>query len=117
MTDRTIIFGENGKCSTRGIRQVSEAGFMAWQRDDDTLTYVLDYSNWLGSDTISSVTREYSGTTGSGTSNTTTTATQKLNSDGYLDIKITTAAGMIKQDRIRIKQRSEDGDTLDTMYP
>lgn len=90
---------------------------MAWQRDDDTLTYVLDYSNWLGTDTISSVTRETSGTAATGTSNTTTTATQKLNSDGYMDIKITTAAGMVRQDRICIKQRSEDTDNRDAMYP
>lgn len=117
MADRTIIFAENGRCSTRGIRQQSEARFLAWQRDDDNLTYLWDFANWLGSETISSVAREGSGVTAAGTSNSTTTMTQRLTGQGYMDFKIVTSGSQTKQFRLVIAPRSEDTDDLTDVYP
>lgn len=90
---------------------------MAYQRDDDVLTYVFDFANWLGSETISSVTREGSGVTAAGTSNTTTTMTQRLNGQGYMDFKIVTSGTQTKQFRVVIAPRSEDTDDLTDRYP
>ena len=103
-----MIFAENGRASTRGIKQISDAEFLAFQRDAETYDYTLDYANWLGSDTISSVTWAASGTTVSGTSSTTTQALQSLHGQGYVDVEITTAAGRIKQDRICVRPREPD---------
>ena len=117
MVDRVIIFGENNRASTRGIRQTSEARFEAYHRDDDILPYVVDFAAWLGSDTIASVVRERSGTVVTATSNTTTTMTQSLKDVGYVDLKIVTAAAKTKQIRLVIRQRSEDTDAVNDMYP
>lgn len=117
MTDRTIIFAEGGRASCRGVTQTSEAKFLAWQRDDDDLTYVWNFANWLGSETISSVTREGSGVTAAGTSNTTTTMTQRLTGQGYMDFKIVTSGTQTKQFRLIIAPRSEDTDELTDRYP
>jgi hypothetical protein len=81
------------------------------------LPYVFDFAAWLGSDTIASVVRETSGTAVTGASNTTTTMTQSLNGDGYVDCKIVTAAGSTKQFRVVVRQRSEDSDAVNDMYP
>lgn len=109
MVDRIALIAENGRASTRGIRQLGEAEFQAYQRDDDILDYTLDYSAWLGTDTITGTpTREASGTVVTGTSNTTTQVVQKLQGSGYLDIKIVTTAGRTKQDRICIEPRGAD---------
>lgn len=101
----------------RGVCQISEAKFQAFQRNDETLTYVFDFSNWLGSETISSVTRSGSGTSAAGTSNTTTTMTQRLQGHGYMDFKITTSGSQVKQFRLLISPRSEDTDVLVDRYP
>ncbi len=87
---------------------MSEARFLDHQRDDDALTYTIDYANWLGSDTIASVTRETDGTDVVSGSNTTTTTTQLLSGPGHVDIMITTAANSVKTLRISIERRSED---------
>lgn len=108
MADRTIILAENGRASYRGVTREGEALWSNYQREDDDLTYVLDYSNWLGSETISSVTRTNSGTAVAGTSNTTTTVTQRLSGAGYVDIAITTSGSQVKVDRICIYDRGEN---------
>lgn len=108
MVDRVIIVAENDRASYRGIKRTGEASWLAYQRQNDDQSYVLDYSNFLGSDTISSVTRTSFGTTVAGTSNTTTTATQSLSGYGYVDIQITTAAGRDRVDRICIEPHGED---------
>ena len=102
MTDRTILIAENGRATSRGVRIDGPNRFVAYHRDADDLIYVLDYAAWLGSGTITSVSRGASGTVVAGTSNTTTTVTQRLKGRGYVDIAITTAAGMTRQDRIVI---------------
>lgn len=118
MTDRQIILAENGRASTRGpIRQISEALFETYHRDDDVLTYTVDFTGWLGSETISSVARETSGVTAAGTSNTTTAMSQRLSGQGWIDFKIVTSGTQTKQIRLVIRQRSEDTDDPATMYP
>ena len=108
MTDRTIILAENGRASYRGLTREGEALWTAYQREDDDLKYVIDYSNWLGSETISTVTRTPYATTVAGTSNTTTTSTQRFKGTGYVDIKITTSGSQVREDRILIRDRSEN---------
>jgi hypothetical protein len=108
LTDRRIIIAENNRASFRGVAREGDALWVAYQREDDSLTYVLDYSNWLGSETISSVTRVSSGTTVAGTANTTTTVTQRLKGAGYVDVEITTSGSQVKTDRIEIRDRSEN---------
>lgn len=108
MTDRTIILAENGRASYRGLTREGEALWANYQRETDDLTYVIDYSNWLGSDTISSMTRTAYGTTVAGTSNTTTTSTQRLKGSGFVDIKATLTSGQVRTDRIVIRDRSEN---------
>jgi hypothetical protein len=75
---------------------------------DEVLPYVLDYATWLGSDTLSAITRTSSGLTVSSMSNTTTTATQSLSGNGYVDIKITTTAGRVKIDRLAVIETGEE---------
>ena len=108
MTDRTIILAENGRASYRGVSREGEALWSAYQREDDDLSYVIDYSNWLGTETISSVARTAYATTIAGTANTTTTSTQRLKGTGYVDIKVTTSGSQVRQDRIVIRDRSEN---------
>ena len=108
MTDRTIIIAENGRASYRGLQREGEALWSAYQREDDDLSYVIDYSNWLGSETISSVARTEYGTTVAGTSNTTTTSTQRLKGSGFVDIEITTSGSQVRTDRIIIRDRAEN---------
>lgn len=108
MVDRSIIIAENGRSSYRGLTREGEACWSAYQREDDDLSYVIDYSNWLGSETIASVARSPYGTTVAGTSNTTTTSTQRLKGSGFVDIKITTSGSQVRVDRIIIRDRSEN---------
>lgn len=108
MTDRTIILGENGRASYRGVKQLGDQSWLAYQRTNDDWSYVIDYAGWLGSDTIASVTRSAFGTAYASTSNTTTTTTQALSGHGYVDIQITTAAGRDRVDRICIEPHAED---------
>jgi len=105
MADRTILLAENGRYSLRGIKAVSPQEFMAYQEDNDALTYTLDYSNYLGSDTISSVARQSSGVTVTNTSNTTTQVIQRLKGFGYIDITTTFAGGDVNKLRITIRER------------
>lgn len=102
MTDRTIVFAENGRAVSRGIDQRSPTHFLATQYDEDIEDYVADFSSWLGTDTIASVTRTPSGPSVTSTSNTTTTVTQSLQGFGCVLIGITTAAGRVKNFTIEV---------------
>ena len=116
MTDRTIIIAENGRASVRGVTREGEALWTAFQRENDNLSYVLDYSNWLATgETISSVARTSYGTTIAGATNTTTTATQRLKGTGYVDIETTTSASQVRVDRIIVRDRQENA-ILGTRY-
>lgn len=105
MPDRTIIFAQNGRHGLRGISALNPAEFEAYHEDDDALTYTFDLASYLGSDTISSVTRTPSGPTVSNEANTTTQLTQRLKGAGHVDFKVTTAGGDIEEFRLFIRQR------------
>lgn len=98
MTDRYVKVLEQGKLIRRGVKARGRA-VVANQDSNETLSYSVDWSGWLGSDTIASVTNTTTGITVSGASNTTTTAAFTLTStrSGWLEHRITTAAGNIKE--------------------
>ena len=112
MPDRRIFVLENDQVAGRGIFN-DEAGVPSIMLDgNESLDYVVDWSRWLGSDTIASVTRETNnGITVGTTSNTTTTTTTWLSVPkgyGELTQRITTAAGRIKELVLRIYERDDE---------
>jgi hypothetical protein len=108
MVDRKIILAENGRAAYRGVYQSGQRDYFAYQSDADDLSYTIDASPLLGDATISSVTRSGDGLTISGTSNTTTTATQRLKGHGTAAITITDNASGVHVVRIEIRQRQAE---------
>jgi hypothetical protein len=98
VTDRYIKVLEQGKSILRGVKPRGNA-VVAHHDRNESLDYTVDWSGWLGSDTIASVTNSVTGVSVSGASNTTTTATFTLSgtSSGWLEHRITTAAGRVKE--------------------
>lgn len=98
MTDRLIRVLENGRIATRGLNR-QDSGVALSVDEDETLPISVDWSSFLGSDTIDSVTNNATGATISGASNTTTTTTFKVtsSSSGIIEHRITTAAGTVKE--------------------
>ncbi|MEL6364291.1 MAG: hypothetical protein AAFR11_05575 [Pseudomonadota bacterium] len=118
MADRTIKVLENGRAVTRGIAQTEKDTFTVKIFDDDQLTYTIDWSNWLGSDTIASVDNDSQGATIVSSSNTTTTATLQLSASrgsGYIDHTITTTTSGDKKS-LRIKVINDDHVWRDDYY-
>ena len=108
MPDRRVVFAENNRISSRGLKEINPAHFLATQRQDDNLTYTLDFAAWLGTETIASVTRTASGPTVAGTSNTTTQVVQRLKGTGYVDIEITTSGSQVLTTRLEVKYPGEE---------
>lgn len=98
MTDRLIRVLQQGKLILRGCKPRGRS-VVANQDSNETLSYTVNWSSWLGTDTIASVSNVATGLTLSGASNTTTTATFKLSGSrsGWLEHRITTAAGNTKE--------------------
>jgi hypothetical protein len=98
VTDRYIKVLEQGKTVLRGVKPRGNA-VVAIQDRNESLDYTVDWSGWLGTDTIASVSNTVSGVSVSGASNTTTTATFTLSgtSTGWLEHRITTTAGRVKE--------------------
>lgn len=107
MTDRVVKVLENNRLVTRGAGHCGRHVFLSLD-EDETLPYTVDWSDWLGSDTISSVTNESNGPSVTNASNTTTTASLTLtaSSDGYVEHRITTAAGAVKELRLVVNSDS-----------
>jgi hypothetical protein len=103
MSNRTIKILENGRMVTRGLFRRGNAAEIIMDRNE-RLPVTVDWSDWLGSDTISSVTNDAEGASVASESNTTTTATFTISgaSTGYVDNRITTAAGSIKEIRLHV---------------
>jgi hypothetical protein len=100
MADRIVKVLENGNLVTRGIGKKSDGPVIALD-EDETLDVTFDWTGWLGSDTIASVTNEATSTTVSSESNTTTTSTFFISgSCGLVEHRITTAAGLTKELRL-----------------
>lgn len=98
MADRIIKVLEQGKSILRGVKPRGNA-IVANQDENETLDYTVNWSGWLGTDTIASVSNVTTGISLSGASNTTTTATFKLSGSisGWLEHRITTAGGRTKE--------------------
>jgi len=98
MADRYIKILEQGKSILRGVKPRGNA-IVAAQDRNETLNYSVNWATWLGSDTIASVTNETTGITLTAASNTTTTSTFTISgqSSGWLEHRITTAAGRVKE--------------------
>jgi len=98
MTDRFIKVQEQAKLILRGVKPRG-AAVVAQQDRNEALNYTVDWSSWLGSDTISSVENATTGISLANASNTTTTATFRLSgtTTGWLEHRITTAAGNTKE--------------------
>jgi len=111
MADRTIKVLENGRTVSRGVNRNGNSPLI-YQDEDETLPYTVDWSGWLGSDTIASVTNTTHGPTISAASNTTTTASLTITAsqNGYIEHKITTAAGSVKELRIYVNANKETKD-------
>lgn len=97
---------QNGRHGMRGVSARNPSEFEAYQDDDDNLTYTVDMASYLGTDTISTVTRIPWGLTVSNSANTTTQITQRLKGFGYVDIKAGLASGDVEKFRIYIVQRT-----------
>ena len=98
MTDRYIKVLQQGKSVLRGLKPRGNAVVAAQDRNE-SLNYTVNWSSWLGADTITSVTNETTGVSLSAASNTTTTATFTIsgNTSGWIQHRITTTAGRIKE--------------------
>lgn len=108
MADRLVKVLENGRLVTRGIFRRGRGVEILLDRNE-VLPITVDWSGWLGTDTIASVTNAASGASISNEANTTTQASMTVSgaSCGYFDNRITTAAGSIKE--LRVYVRSFDG--------
>ena len=98
MTDRYVKVLEQGKSVLRGLKPRGNA-VVAQQDRNESLNYSVNWATWLDTDTIASVTNETTGVSLSGASNTTTTTTFTIsgNTSGWIQHRITTAAGRIKE--------------------
>ena len=82
MADRIVKVLETGKLILRGLKGRGRAAVLNMD-DDETLNLTINWSDWLGSDTISSVTNEV-------------TAVNSTHS-GWIQHRITTAGGLTKE--------------------
>lgn len=98
MADRLIKVLENGRAVVRGVSE-RRAGPLVEISDDETLTVTVDWSGWLGSNTISSLANSAQGVTVSGASNTTTQASFDITAtaSGWVEHVITASDGQKKR--------------------
>ena len=106
MADRTILLAQNKRHATRGLSVVNPQEFLAYQEDDDNLTYIVDMGAYLDGATIVLVTRTPTGVVISNASNTTTRLTQRLAGYGHVDFRVQTSAGDTEQFRVYIQPRA-----------
>lgn len=110
MTDRYVKVLENDRYVAKGVRQYL-GGLIIEQSENDSLDYDIDWSDWLGSDTIASVSSEASNATQS-VANTTTVVTitvSGLQGDGYVRHAITTTTtGEVRELTIETRQTGEN---------
>ena len=108
MADRLVKVLENGRMVTRGMFKRGKGAELLIDRDE-TLSVTLDWSDWLGTDTIASVTNATNGPGVSSETNTTTQSSFNVSgsSNGYIETRITTAAGQVKE--LTVYVRNYDG--------
>jgi hypothetical protein len=106
MADRTILLAQNKRHATRGVTTVNPQEFVAYQEDEDNLTYTIDMLAYLNGATITAVTRIPNGLTISNASNTTSRVTQRLKGFGRMDVKVTLSNGDTEQFFLGIAPRA-----------
>ena len=108
MTDRTVYVLEQGKIVTRGLGMSGQYPVL-YLDEDEALSVSVDWSGWLGADTIASVANETTYANATNEANTTTAASFTLNSryNGYVEHRITTAAGQIKELKIIVSVKQD----------
>jgi hypothetical protein len=106
MTNRLVKMLENGRIVVRGLSRRG-IGVEVQMDRDESLPISVDWSGWLGSDTIASVTNAATGASVSAESNTTDTVSFTLSGKGtgYLDSRITTSSGKIKELRVFVANK------------
>lgn len=105
---------EQGKLILRGLKR-SGSNAVLFLDSDETLDINFDWTSWLGSDTISSVTNNVTGISVTSETNDTTTASMNVsaNYSGFLEHRITTAAGLTKEMKVFV---SVDGYAISDDY-
>lgn len=108
MVDRVIYVLEQGRVATKGLGLSGQQPVL-YLDEDEKLAVTVDWSEWLGTDAIASVTNETTYATASNESNTTTTAQLTLNSRyrGYVEHRITTASGQVKEIKIKVDVQND----------
>ena len=98
MTDRLVKVREQGKLILRGLKPRGRAAILSLDRDE-ALKVTIDWSDWLGSDTIASVQNEVTSVSLTGATNTTTqnSFTVSASYSGWIESRITTASGQRKE--------------------
>lgn len=98
MSDRVIKILEQDKMVLRGLKNLRNRPVLEID-EDEVVSVNFDWSEWLGSDTIDSVTNEVTGVTVSSEANDTTTASFNIAASysGFVEHRITTAGGLTKE--------------------
>jgi hypothetical protein len=104
--NRTIILAQNKRHGLRGVSHINNQEFMAFQEDDDDLTYVFDLSAYIEGANITQVARVPNGNTLTGVFHTTTRIAQRLKGFGRLDIRASLDTGDTEQFFLNIVPRS-----------
>ena len=102
MADRIVKVREQGKLTMRGLKPFDDGCMIEMDRDD-ILSVDVDWSHWLGGDTIASVQNVANTATVTDESNTTTVATLTLGGQsGRIEHRMTTAGGLRKELQIYV---------------
>jgi len=110
MTDRLVKMLENNRRVCRGLAKRAD-GVAFLLDENETLDVSVDWTDWLGSSTIASVTNEATGVSVT-SANTATTATLTLSAPpGIIEHRITTDGGEVKE--LRIYVNSPTGNVSD----
>lgn len=113
MTDRIVRIREQGQIITRGLQRIGNRPAL-FIDDEEKLSVTFNWADWLGTDTITSVSNTATGASLSSESNTTTIATMTIEADyaGYIEHRITTAGGNVKEQKLHVFVNG-DGNTRD----
>ncbi len=103
MADRLVRVLENGRLNTRGLNDMGSYVCLTLD-DDETLTLTINWTDWLGTEAISSTENEVSGpTAGSITTASGVNTFTVSGSPGWIQHRITTDGGQTKELRIRVQ--------------
>lgn len=98
MTDRTVHVLEQAKLVMRGLKPRGRAAVLSID-ENEKLSVTIKWARWLGTDTIASVSNEVTSVSLTSPANTTTQASFNVEAtdSGWIEHRITTAAGQVKE--------------------